>query len=155
MDQTLLEYSRTHFATAQGSPFTVDHLSRLLNYDGLTTFGNRVLQGRVALNALPIDKATRALLQHMKDKTNPMCPRTHPLLYDELQNGIKNGQRKQLLRHPAVILASTNLYNAMYLHKKRRITSLQHKLPNSSKKAATYSFSYSILCRLLYSTPTR
>jgi len=94
MDQTLLEYSQTHFATAQGSPFTVDHLSRLLNYDGLTTFGNRVLQGRVALNALPIDEATHALLQHMKDKTDPMCPRTHPLLYDELQNGIKKWPEK-------------------------------------------------------------
>ena len=43
MDEILLEYSREHFAKAQGSPFTQDPLQRLLNYDGLTTFGNQVL----------------------------------------------------------------------------------------------------------------
>jgi len=45
MNHTLLEYSQTHFATAQGTPFTVDPLKHLLNYDGLTPFGNRILQG--------------------------------------------------------------------------------------------------------------
>jgi len=94
MDQTLLEYSRTHFTTAQGSPFMVDPLNQLLDYDGLMKFGNRVLQGRVELNVLPIDEATHALLLHMKDKTNPSHPRMHPLLYDELQNGIKNWPEK-------------------------------------------------------------
>jgi len=58
MNQALLEYSRSHFTTAQGSPFTVEPLKHLLEYDGLTMFGNRVLQGRVDLNALPIDKST-------------------------------------------------------------------------------------------------
>jgi len=114
MDQTRLEYSQTHFATAQGLPFMVDPLSRLLDYDGLTKFGNRVLQGRVALNALQIDEATHALLQHMTDKTDPLCPRMHPLLYNELQNRIfKNGQRKQLLRHQAITSAYISLYNVM------------------------------------------
>jgi len=39
MNQALLEYSRSHFATAQGSPFTVEPLQHLLDYDGLTLFG--------------------------------------------------------------------------------------------------------------------
>jgi len=58
MNQTLLEYSRTHFATTQGLPFTVAPLNHLLDYDGLTKFGNRVFQGQVDLTALPIDEPT-------------------------------------------------------------------------------------------------
>jgi len=98
MNQALLEYSRSHFATAQGSPFTVEPLQHLLDYDGLTLFGTRVFQGRVDLDEIPIDEPTRALLKHMHDKTNPSVSRTHPLIYNELQNGIKNGLRKPL--HP-------------------------------------------------------
>jgi len=94
MNQALLEYSRTHFATAQGSPFTVEPLKHLLDYDGLTMFGTRVFQGRVDLDVLPIDEPTRALLRNMKDKTNPSVSRTHPLIYDELQNGIKKWPEK-------------------------------------------------------------
>jgi len=45
MNKMLLEYSRIHFSKAQGSPFTVEPLSNLLQYDGLTTFGNQVLKG--------------------------------------------------------------------------------------------------------------
>jgi len=36
ISNTLLKYSRTHFAKAQGSPFMVEPLQHLLNYDGLT-----------------------------------------------------------------------------------------------------------------------
>jgi len=94
MNATLLEYSRKHFATAQGSPFTVALLTHLLQYDGLTAFGDRILQGKVDLNALPISEATRSLLANMTDKTKPNDNRQHPLIYKELQNGIKNGPRK-------------------------------------------------------------
>jgi len=58
MDQALLEYSRSHFATAQGLPFTIEPLKHLLDYDGLTLFGTRAFQGRVDLDALPIDEPT-------------------------------------------------------------------------------------------------
>jgi len=43
LETTLLEHSRTHFAQAEGSPFTTDPLNRLLQYDGLTSFGDRAL----------------------------------------------------------------------------------------------------------------
>jgi len=43
MNDTLLDYSREHFAKAQGSPFTIAPLQNLLNYDGITPFGNQVL----------------------------------------------------------------------------------------------------------------
>jgi len=94
MNNTLLEYSHSHFATAQGTPFTVAPLTHLLQYDGLTVFGDRILQGRVDLEALPIDEATRTLLANMRDKTTPNEARQHPLIYTELQNGIKKWPEK-------------------------------------------------------------
>jgi len=56
MESTLLDYSRTHFATVQGSPFTVAPLSNLLQYDGLTPFGNKILKGCIHLEHLPFNK---------------------------------------------------------------------------------------------------
>jgi len=89
MNDTLLDYSRTHFAKAQGSPFTIDPLQRLLQYDGLTTFGNQILKGRADLDNMPLEAPTRALLLQMKDKMPATSTKDHPLLYDELQKGIK------------------------------------------------------------------
>jgi len=90
----LLEYSHTHFATAQGTPFTVDLLHHLLQYDGITPLGNQILKGRADLNALPIDDATRALLANLRNKTKPYADHEHPLIYEELQNGITKWAEK-------------------------------------------------------------
>jgi len=46
MEETLLEFSQTHFAQAKGTPFTTKPLSRLLEYDSLTTYGLKISQGR-------------------------------------------------------------------------------------------------------------
>ncbi len=89
LDDTLLEYSRTHFAKAQGSPFTIEPLNRLLQYDGLTTLGNQVLQGRANLSQLPINEPTRAILTHLKSKIPATDRRPHPLDYGLLMEGIK------------------------------------------------------------------
>jgi len=62
MDDALLEYSHNHFATAQGTPFTEEPLSRLLQYNGITKFGQLVSQGHAQLEDLPLDDATKALL---------------------------------------------------------------------------------------------
>jgi len=88
MEKTLLDYSRTHFAAAQGSPFTIAPLSNLLQYDGLTNFGDKILKGRAHLEHLPFDEPTRALLTHLRDKSNDDS-RKHPFVYEELQEGIK------------------------------------------------------------------
>jgi len=93
MEKTLLDYSRTHFAAAQGSPFTVAPLSNLVQYDGLTSFGDKILQGRVHLEALPFDDPTRELLAHLKDKSTDEN-RRHPLIYEELQKGIQKWPEK-------------------------------------------------------------
>jgi len=93
MDKTLLEYCQTHFATAQGTPFTMEPLRHLLQYDGLTKFGKLVSQGWAQLEELPLDDATKALLQHLKCKaTNHDLE--HPLIYEDLQNRIKKWPEK-------------------------------------------------------------
>jgi len=89
LDATLLEYSREHFATAQGTPFTTEPLARLLQYDGLTPFGDRILQGRPNADHLQFDEPTKTLLQHMQDKTTLAAVRQHPLDYTILMNRIK------------------------------------------------------------------
>jgi len=69
MNDTLLEYSRLHFSKAQGSPFTVEPLSNMLQYDGLTVFGNQILKGRATLDNVNLQPPTKALLTNMRDKT--------------------------------------------------------------------------------------
>jgi len=80
LDKTLLSYSQQHFAHAQGSPFTIKPLSRLLQYVGLTQFGDRIYQGRSNFNHLEFDEPTRTLLKHLKNKTTPEVARTTPLI---------------------------------------------------------------------------
>jgi len=94
MDDTLLEYCHNHFAIAQGTPFTSEPLtSNLLQYDGITSFGKLVSQGRSKLENLPLDNATKLLLTHLKRKMKDK-EQLHPLVYEELQNGIKKWLEK-------------------------------------------------------------
>jgi len=127
MDMTLLDYSHTHFARAQGSPFTIDPLARLVQYDGVTTFGNQVFRGRADLEALPVDSATRTVLKHLRDKLPLHLDRTHPINYEELQNGIKNGLKRQLRLRWANTWEFINPSNIM--SSKRNMTTSPHQLP--------------------------
>jgi len=90
MNNTLLEHSHTHFAKAQGSPFTVEPLMQLLQYDGLTPLGNQVLTGCADLESLSLNCPTNTLLCNMWDKMPSPTLHAHPLNYEEdLQWGIK------------------------------------------------------------------
>jgi len=89
MNDTLLEHSRTHFAKAQGSPFTVEPLMHLLHYDGLTPLGNQVLKGCADLDSLSLDRPTKALLHNMRDKMPSPTLHEHPLQYEDLACRIK------------------------------------------------------------------
>jgi len=71
MNHMLLEYSHMHFATSPGTPFTVDLLNCLLQYNGLMPLSNQILQGHTDLTALQVDNATRALLSNMRNKMKP------------------------------------------------------------------------------------
>jgi len=46
MEDMLLEFSRTHFAKAEGTRSTSEPLSQILVYDGLIPYGINVMQGR-------------------------------------------------------------------------------------------------------------
>jgi len=65
MDDVLLEYSRDHFAKAEGSPFTTEPLNCLLAYDGLTPYGDKVTAGRPAIHHHQLDEPTQAILSNL------------------------------------------------------------------------------------------
>jgi len=64
MNQHLLECSQMHFHQAHDTPFTQPLLSDLLNFDGLTLFGDVIYQGKPIPNDLDIDPTTCLLLFH-------------------------------------------------------------------------------------------
>jgi len=89
MEDTLLEFSRTHFAKAEGTPFTSEPLKRLLAYDGLTTYGQKISQGRSPFERHNFDEPTQAILDNLRQKVQPGQDITHPLNYEGLMDGIK------------------------------------------------------------------
>jgi len=89
LEDTLLEYSRTHFAKVEGSCFTKDPLKRLLNYDGLTAFGERITNGQSLGTIHNFDEPTTAILQNLKRKTPAPSHLDPKLDYSQLLTGIK------------------------------------------------------------------
>ncbi len=80
LKETLLEHSRTHFVQVEGSPFTVEPLGHLLQYDGLTPFSNLITNGRPLHGVHNLDKPTTAILSNLKSKL-PQNRLTHALDY--------------------------------------------------------------------------
>jgi len=66
IEQNLLSFCQSHFATAHGSPFTIPPLSDLLQSDSVTSFAESVINGTADIEALPIDRATKAFLKHQR-----------------------------------------------------------------------------------------
>jgi len=85
-----LKHSQTHFVTAKGSPFTTDPLNQLLQYDGLTSFGNMIYKGKHLLSHYQFDKPTTAILLYNLHQKVPIDASTHSLDYSSLLDGIKN-----------------------------------------------------------------
>jgi len=94
LEDTLLEYSRTHFAQAEGSRFTQEPLCHLLQYDGLTTFGNHVTKGKQLPDFYNFDKPTAAILTNLKRKVTNSDSQQIKLDYDSLLQGIKKWPEK-------------------------------------------------------------
>jgi len=65
LETTLLEYSRTHFACAEGSPFMQEPLGCLLQYDGLTSFGDQVTNGWPVGNIHNFNEPMKAILENL------------------------------------------------------------------------------------------
>jgi len=83
---TLLEYSRTHFAKAEGSPFTQEPLNHLLQYDGLTAFGESLFKGQDLPTHHNFDEPTRVILQNMRNKLPTTNRPPHVLDYEATIN---------------------------------------------------------------------
>jgi len=91
IEDTVLKYSCTHFAKAKGSLFTQAPLNHLLQYDGLTAFGESLFKGRDLLTHHNFDEPTRVILQNMRNKLPTAHHPPHLLDYELLMNRIKNG----------------------------------------------------------------
>jgi len=72
--------------------FTRDPLKWLLQYDGLTSFGNYIYEGRPLGNTHGFDEPTTVILRNLCNKIPSVTTMMHPLDYELLMNGIKNGQ---------------------------------------------------------------
>jgi len=94
MEQHLIQHSREHFSQAHGTPFTQPPLTSLLNFDGVTPFGNTIFAGRPIPPELAIAPATCLLLQHQCI----LIPKTentdHPLDFDLLMQGFRKWPEK-------------------------------------------------------------
>jgi len=64
IENLVLHQHRKHFSQAQGSPFTVEPLSTLVNDTADSPFAKQVLEGTADIDSLQIDKYTKDLLIH-------------------------------------------------------------------------------------------
>jgi len=95
IEQNLLSFCQSHFATAHGSPFTIPPLSDLLQSDSVTPFAKNVLNGTAEIDELPIDKATKVFLKHQRRPTN-FIAQPQPLNFEKLTEGFKKWPEKTL-----------------------------------------------------------
>jgi len=73
---------------AEGSPFTTEPLGRLLQYDGLTLFGDCVTDSRPLGTIHTFNEPTMAILENLRRKT-PVEHEPTALNHEQLLEGIK------------------------------------------------------------------
>jgi len=88
MEAKLLEHSQWHFSQANGTLYMQTPLHNLLQYNGLTEFGNQVFHGNIPQN-LEIDPTTRLLLEHQQSLLEPNEETHLPLTFKDLMAGFK------------------------------------------------------------------
>ncbi len=89
MEEHLLEHGHLHFRTAHGTPFTQPPLSQLLDFSGLTPFGDLIFEGRPIPDDIKLTPATRLLLTHQRSMLLPHVKNTHPLEFEALMHSIR------------------------------------------------------------------
>jgi len=93
MEAKLLQHSQTHFSQAHGMAYTQPPLQDLLQYDGLTEFGNQLFQGKIPQD-LDVSPMTRLLLKHQKSLLLPNEDISNPLTFEGLMAGFKKWPEK-------------------------------------------------------------
>jgi len=89
LEHTLLEYSRTHFARAEGSPFTRAPLNYLLQYDDLISFGDRISNSKSNSTIHNFNEPTKAILQNLRRKLPDTPDNDGTLDYTKMIDGIR------------------------------------------------------------------
>ena len=85
----ILSQHRKHFSQAHGITFTHKPLCSLINDDCTSEYAQQILSGTAQIDDLPIDKYTKAFLQHLKSKMTPNKSHSHPMDPKLLIQGFK------------------------------------------------------------------
>jgi len=71
MEELVLQQHQKHFSQAHGTIFTQEPLRSLINDECTSEYAQQILAGTATFDQLPVDKQTKALLQHLKSKITP------------------------------------------------------------------------------------
>jgi len=86
METKLLDHSKTHFSQAHGMAYTTMPLKVLLQYHGLTEFGDQVFNSDIP-RELNLPPATQLLLEHQQSLLQPNKDTSHLLTFEGLTAG--------------------------------------------------------------------
>jgi len=89
MEMLLLQRSQEHFKQAHGTPYMVEPLCSLLGTDGLTPFGQQILNREPIDPDLPITEGARLLLENQYNKIPKLRNTEHALEFEPLMKGLK------------------------------------------------------------------
>jgi len=93
MENKLHAYSQQHFSQAHGMPYTIAPLKDLLQYNGLTEFGDQVFN-RTIPEDLDVPKTTQLLLENQKIALLPNEDTSHLLNFEGLMARFKKWPEK-------------------------------------------------------------
>ena len=89
IEQRLLERNRQHFAQAKGTPFTTSPLYSLFGWHGTGKYADKVLNGKLDIDALDTTQATKSILRRLKRDENQQEIDTY-VSGEDFYQGFKN-----------------------------------------------------------------
>jgi len=90
LENHVLQHHCKHVLQAHGTGFTQEPLCSLINNECTSECAQQILAGTASIDTLNTDEYTKALLHHLKSKTTPNEPTSHPLDPEALTQGFKN-----------------------------------------------------------------
>ena len=86
IEDKLIERNHKHFGQAQGTPFTVEPLSTILDWSGNTETGEQLLEGTFDISTVDTDEATKIILKNLCADEPEI---QHNISVEELTSGFK------------------------------------------------------------------